>query len=163
MFGATKFVPFFFHHLAQPIEAQFYPGVRHIYGWGYNQRQKKPKEGKMKKQRQWDELYQQASHEIQQWRQAHKKATLTEIENTVDAELAKMRAQMIEDLALASEVANLKDVPVEKRPHCPACSVSLSANGKQKRQLVTEHEQAVNLSRSQGVCPQCGTSSFPPG
>jgi hypothetical protein len=88
---------------------------------------------------------------------------LTEIENTIDAELAKMRAQMIEDLALASEVADLKDVPVEERPQCRACGAPLSANGKQKRQLVTEHEQTVNLSRSQGVCPQCGMNSFPPG
>jgi len=117
----------------------------------------------MKKQRQWDALYQQASHKIQQWRQEHRKATLTEIENTVDAELAKMRAQMIEDLALVSDVTNLKDVPLKERPQCPECGVPLSANGKQKRQLVTEHEQAVNLNRSQGVCPQCGTSSFPPG
>jgi uncharacterized protein with PIN domain len=117
----------------------------------------------MKKQRQWDALYQQASDEIRQWRQENKKATLTEIENTVDAELAKMRAQMIEDLALASEVANLKDVPLKERPQCPECSAPLSANGKQKRQLVTEHEQAVNLSRSQGVCPQCGANYFPPG
>lgn len=74
-----------------------------------------------------------------------------------------MRAQMIEDLALASEIADLKDVPLEKRPQCPQCGTPLSANGKQERQLVTEHEQAVNLPRSQGVCPQCGMSSFPPG
>ncbi len=117
----------------------------------------------MKKQRQWDELYQQASHEIRQWRQAHKKATLTEIENTVDTELAKMRAKMIEDLALASEVADLKDVPLEERPQCPECGAPLSANGKQERRLVAEHEQGVNLSRSQGVCPQCGANYFPPG
>lgn len=117
----------------------------------------------MKKQKQWEALYQQASHEIRQWRKEHKKATLTEIENTVDAELAKMRAQMIEDLALASEVANLKDVPSERRSQCPECGRPLSANGKQERQLVTEHEEAVKLSRSQGVCPQCGATSFPPG
>ena len=117
----------------------------------------------MKKQRQWDALYQQANHEIRQWRKEHKKATLTEIENTVDGELAKMRAQMIEDLALASEVAELNDVSQEERPQCPECGAPLSANGKQKRQLVTEHEQAVNLTRSQGVCPRCGLSSFPPG
>ena len=117
----------------------------------------------MKKQRQWDALHQQASHAIQQWRKEHKKASLTEIENTVDAELAKMRAQMIEDLALASEVADLNDLPLEGRPQCSECGAPLSANGKQKRQLVTEHEQAVNLTRSQGVCPQCGLSFFPPG
>lgn len=116
----------------------------------------------MNKRNQWDALFQQASQEVQQWRQAHRKASLSDIENTVDAELATMRAQMIEDLAMASELADLNELQPERRPHCPRCGKPLSANGKQKRQLVTEHEQAVNLTRSKGVCPQCGLSSFPP-
>lgn len=117
----------------------------------------------MSDQKNWDELYKQASKEVLRWRRKHKRATLTEIEDTVDYELAKMRAKMIEDLALASELANLNDLSVKERPKCPECGKPLSANGKQKRQLVTEHEQAINLTRSKGVCPQCGASSFPPG
>lgn len=116
----------------------------------------------MSESKTWDDLFEEASEEVRRWRQKHKKATLTEIEDTVDSELAKMRAQMIQDLALASELANLNDVPIEERPKCPRCGEPLSANGKQKRQLVTEHEEAINLSRSKGVCPQCGASSFPP-
>lgn len=116
----------------------------------------------MKRKNQWEALFQEASREVEQWRGIHKKATLTEIENTVDAELARLRAQMIEDLALASEVADLNELPAEKRPKCPECGESLSANGKQGRQLVTDHEEAINLTRSKGVCPQCGASSFPP-
>ena len=110
----------------------------------------------------WDDLFEEASEEVLRWRRKHKKATLTEIEDTVDAELARMRAQMIQDLALASELANLNEMPVEERPTCPQCGEPLSANGKQKRQLVTEHEEAINLSRSKGVCPECGASFFPP-
>ena len=111
----------------------------------------------------WDDLFNEASQEVQRWRRKHKKATLTEIEDTVDSKLARMRAQMIQDLALASELANLNEVPVKERPRCPACGKPLSANGKQHRQLVTEHEEAINLTRSKGVCPECGASSFPPG
>jgi ribosomal protein S27AE len=117
----------------------------------------------MSSQKKWDELYEEASQEILSWRRKHKKATLTEIEDTVDAELAHMRAQMIQDLALASELANLHDMAVEERPKCAQCGQPLSANGKQTRQLVTEHEKAIDLTRSKGVCPQCGASSFPPG
>jgi uncharacterized protein with PIN domain len=117
----------------------------------------------MSGQTKWDDLYEEASQEVLRWRRKHKKATLTEIEDTVDAELARMRAQMIQDLALASELANLSDMPVEERPRCPQCGEPISANGKQERQLVTEHEEAIDLTRSKGVCPQCGTSSFPPG
>lgn len=117
----------------------------------------------MKKKDQWDALFQRASQEVEQWRGAHKKATLTEIENTVDGELAKLRAQMIEDLALASEMAELNELSTEERPRCPECGEPLSANGKQGRQLVTDYEEAINLTRSKGICPQCGASSFPPG
>lgn len=116
----------------------------------------------MSKQKKWADLYEEASQEVLSWRRKHKNATLTEIEDTVDAELARMRAQMIQDLALDSKLANLSAMPVEERPKCPECGAPLSANGKQKRQLVTEHEEAINLTRSKGVCPQCGTSSFPP-
>lgn len=117
----------------------------------------------MKKQKNWDELFEEASQEMLHWRQKHKKATLTEIEDTVDSELARMRAQMIQDLALASSLADLNDLPAEERPECPECGEPISANGKQKRQLVTEYEEAISLTRSKGVCPQCGASSFPPG
>ena len=117
----------------------------------------------MSESKNWDDLFEEASQEVLRWRRKHKKATLTEIEDTVDAELARMRAQMIQDLALASELANLTDMPSGERPKCPQCGEPLSANGKQKRQLVTEHEEAINLTRSKGVCPQCGASSFPPG
>ena len=117
----------------------------------------------MSGRKKWDDLYEEASQEVLSWRQKHKKATLTEIEDTVDAELARMRAQMIQDLALSSELANLNEMAAEERPKCPECGEPLSANGKQKRQLVTEHEEAINLTRSKGVCPQCGASFFPPG
>lgn len=116
----------------------------------------------MSESKKWDDLYEEASQEVLRWREKHKKATLTEIEDTVDAELAKMRAQMIQDLAMASELANLNDMSVEERPRCPQCGEPLSANGRQKRQLVTEYEEAITLTRSKGTCPHCGASSFPP-
>ena len=56
----------------------------------------------MSEKKNWDGLYKAASREVLRWRKKHKRATLTEIEDTVDAELARMRAQMIQDLAMAS-------------------------------------------------------------
>jgi ribosomal protein S27AE len=116
----------------------------------------------MRKSKTWDDLFAEASEEVRRWRREHKKATLTEIEDTVDSELAKMRARMIQDMALASELANLDEVSIEERPRCPRCGEPLSANGRQERQLVTEYEEAITLTRSKGVCPHCGASSFPP-
>lgn len=116
-----------------------------------------------KKPKQWDELFAEASQEVLQWRQKHKRASLTEIEETVDSELAKMRAQMIQDLALASERADLRSLPQEERPRCPHCGGPLVANGRQRRRLTTDHEQSIELERSKGYCQQCKLSFFPSG
>ena len=95
-----------------------------------------------KKKKNWDELYEEASREVMRWRKKHKRATLTEIEDTVDAELARMRAQMIQDLAMASETAELRSLAKEERPPCPQCGRPLVANGQQRRELVTDHERS---------------------
>ena len=39
--------------------------------------------------------------------------------------------------------------------------IAKSGNGTEERYLVTEHEQTIHLTRSKGVCPQCGLSLFP--
>ena len=115
----------------------------------------------MGKKKKWDDLYEEASREVMRWRRRHKKATMTEIEDTVDAELAKMRAQMIQDLAMESETADLRSLPKEERPKCPQCGRPLAANGRQRRELVTDHEQGVELERSKGYCRHCKQSFFP--
>ena len=117
----------------------------------------------MSKRKKWDQLYEEASREVVRWRKKHKRATLTEIEDTVDAELARMRAQMIEDLAMASETADLRSLPKEERPQCPQCGRPLVANGRQKRVLATDHEEGVELERSKGYCRYCKASFFPSG
>jgi len=116
-----------------------------------------------KKRQQWTESFQQASEEISEWREGNRRASLTDIENTVDGKLAKVRAEMIQELALESAMTDFKRLPPEERPKCPVCGEPLVANGKQKRQLTTTYEQQVELERSKGYCQGCGVSFFPPG
>ena len=117
----------------------------------------------MSEKQNWDELYEGASRDVLRWRKKHKRATLTEIEDTVDAELVRMRAQMIQDLAMASETADMRSLVKEERPQCPQCGRPLAANGQQRRELVTEHEEGVELERSKGYCRHCKLSFFPSG
>jgi hypothetical protein len=117
----------------------------------------------MSKRRNWDELFEEASRQVEQWRREHKRATLTEIEDTIDSELARMRAQMIQDLAMASDTADLRSVAEGERPKCPHCGRPLVADGRQKRTLTTDHEQGVELKRSKGYCRHCKLSFFPSG
>jgi YgiT-type zinc finger domain-containing protein len=97
---------------------------------------------------------------MREWRQAHPKATLREIETTLDERLAKVRARMLADVALASQAADL--VGSEERASCPQCGQPLEAHGPQERTLTTTGDQEVVLSRSYAVCPACGAGLFPP-
>lgn len=117
----------------------------------------------MKKQEKWIASFQEASDTISQWRQTHPRATFSDIENTVDEQLAQLRASMIQDLVEESRLTDFKQLTVAERPRCSACGRALAANGKQTRQLITRHDQVVELARSKGYCRHCHVSLFPPG
>lgn len=116
----------------------------------------------MNEREEWVRKFKKASSEISDWRVRHPRASLTEIENAVDDELAKLRAAMIQELAMESAMTDLQRLPLEERPKCPVCGRPLAANGKQKRRLTTTYEQSVELARSKGYCRHCGVSYFPP-
>ena len=118
---------------------------------------------KMSERDEWVRKFRQASSEISDWRGQHPRASLTEIENTVDDELAKLRAEMIQELALESALTDIKRLATEERPKCPKCGRPLAAHGKQKRRITTTYEQSVELERSKGYCSHCRVSYFPPG
>lgn len=117
----------------------------------------------MSEYKSWDELYDQATERSRAWRQANKQASLTDIENQVDDNLAELRAKMIQELAQASELSDLRQIAREQRPKCPDCGAIVNADGQRKRHLVTEHDQEVTLERSKATCPDCGLSFFPSG
>jgi hypothetical protein len=49
--------------------------------------------------RNWEKLGQEAMDAIKRWRLEHPKATLSEIEQALEAQLGNLRARMIEGLA----------------------------------------------------------------
>ena len=116
-----------------------------------------------KKNRDWQTLYAEVEESMRDWRKRHPQATFTEIETAVDEEMARVRAQMLEDLALDSKSTDWRGKGESERPKCSLCGTALQANGEQTRRLVTEHEQIVELRRNYGRCPECGASYFPPG
>jgi uncharacterized protein with PIN domain len=106
----------------------------------------------------WNELAEEVITGMKEWRLQHPKATLREIERALDERLAKMRARMLQDAALASAAADIQTATDEERPVCPECGAKLESRGKQDR-----HNQVLQLERSYGVCPACGAGFFPPG
>ena len=96
---------------------------------------------------------------IADWRQRHPRATWEELEATVEAELAALRARVLQDTALASDAVDLR----AERPPCPRCGTPLQAAGPRTRRLTTDHDQPIELARTYARCPACGGGLFPPG
>jgi YgiT-type zinc finger domain-containing protein len=98
---------------------------------------------------------------MMEWREQHPKATMAEIEAEVDQRLAGMRAQMIADMAMASQRAEWE--AGEEAGKCPQCGQAMEKKGQKKRKLATRGGKEIELEREYGVCPKCGQGIFPPG
>jgi uncharacterized protein with PIN domain len=109
----------------------------------------------------WQELAAEALSGLAAWRLEHPQATLAEIEVETDQRLAVLRARMVQDVAQASERAQMG--PAVARPTCPQCGCELRKKGAHQRRLTTRHEQTIALTRERMSCPQCGAGFFPPG
>jgi hypothetical protein len=97
---------------------------------------------------------------MREWREQHPQATMREIESILDEKLARLRARILQDTALASRA---RDWRGEEGVNCPECETKLERRGKQKRHLQTHGGEEVVLSRAYGECPTCGVGLFPPG
>jgi RNase P subunit RPR2 len=111
----------------------------------------------------WQAMSEAVQREMKAWRLEHPRATFSEMEEALDEQLDRQRARMLEDMALASDAADLSLMPPEERPTCPHCGAPLSSRGKEERRLQTEGDQEIILKRSYGVCPTCGVGFFPSG
>ena len=110
----------------------------------------------------WQPLGQDVMHAMQEWRRQHPRATFQEIETALDVQLARLRAQMLQDTALTSPSADLPTMSETERSQCPQCGTRLTAQGTPPRTRVTEYDETIQLSRSYATCPQCGAGLFPP-
>ena len=111
----------------------------------------------------WSQVAEGVMLEIREWREEHPRATLTEIEAAVDGLWAKARTRLIQDLALASDAKDIGDASGDSCSRCPDCGRQLESRGEKVRKLNDHHDQRIELRRSYGVCPACGTGFFPPG
>ena len=111
----------------------------------------------------WHELSEEVITGMKEWRLQHPRASFAEIEAALDQRLARLRARMLQDAALASAAADWQQSRPEEWPICPSCGQRLESGGNQERRLQTQGRQAIVLRRKYGVCPACGAGFFPPG
>jgi hypothetical protein len=110
---------------------------------------------------QWRALSEEALTGITEWRLQHPRASLKAIEAALDDRLSKVRARRLQDAALASDQADWTAGPDGERPRCPNCEPPLRSAGSQTRQIQTQDGHALALSRTYGVCPECGAAFSP--
>jgi hypothetical protein len=110
----------------------------------------------------WHQVTQEVMTGISDWRVQHPTATFREIETELDTRLARLRARMLEDLALQSAATSWRDESRSQHPTCPTCDTPLQDRGTHARSVQTHGGQHLTLKRSYGVCPACGTGLFPP-
>ena len=68
---------------------------------------------------------------LREWRALHPKATLAEIETELDRRMARVRAQMLADLALASSATDVQaEAPRCVRSVAGACGMRACAPGR---------------------------------
>ena len=111
----------------------------------------------------WRALSEEVLSGMKEWRQAHPRATLREIEEAVIERMSRLTARMIQDMALSSATTEWSSQPPSDRPPCPHCGTALQARGKRSRHLQSTGGHDLELTRNYGTCPTCRAGIFPPG
>jgi hypothetical protein len=91
---------------------------------------------------------------LQVWRREHSNASFAEMERAVEEELARVRSQMLTELAGARG---------ERLQLCPQCGRRMQRRGERTRVLEIPGGVPVDLTRAHHVCPYCSLGLFPPG
>jgi hypothetical protein len=60
---------------------------------------------------QWRALSEKVLREMKEWRLGHPRATFSEMETALDEQLDRLRAQMLEDIALAVSLQDIVEKP----------------------------------------------------
>ena len=97
------------------------------------------------------------TRKMSQWQNENPHATLTEMEEAVEAELAQLRKQLVEEMVQEKEAA------IQEVPDCPQCGHKMVKNGRRQRELKGKEGQIVQIDRQQWRCLSCATTLFPPG
>ena len=112
----------------------------------------------------WRALAESVAEELTAWREAHPRASLTQIEDAVFEAMQRLQARALQQVVLASAVADVAAQRVAERPTCPTCSGRLEPRGRQRRTIRPARQRApLEVDRSYAVCAECGAGLFPPG
>ena len=91
---------------------------------------------------------------LKDWRRSHPNATFLEMERAVEEQVARMRAQMLHEIATDRG----REIML-----CPQCGRRMWRRGEDTRELEIPGGIPIALSRDYHTCPHCALGLFPPG
>ena len=107
-------------------------------------------------------IYDEIVTGMKEWRVAHPKATLREIEQEARKRVSRLEVYLIQGSAMENPTREWTGHEPEQRPTCPHGGEPLVARGKHVRKLQATAGREVRLERTYGTCPRCETGFFPP-
>ena len=111
----------------------------------------------------WAGVAASVEQELVEWRVAHPRATLVEIEDAVQAALSRLQARYLSDLVQASAAAAGPAAEAERLRCACGGTVELGGGAKERNVLTPRQAVPLRLRRRYGTCSACGTGLFPPG
>jgi uncharacterized protein with PIN domain len=112
----------------------------------------------------WRGLADEVGRELVSWREAHPRATLSEIEDAVLEVTERLQARLLKDLAEASAATDPGGVAAAERGRCPECGGEVEPSGYGERTVQVQRQRhPLRLRRGYVECSACGVGRFPPG
>src|SRR5260370_6778007 len=106
----------------------------------------------------WQAASEAVARELVAWREAHPRANLTQIEDAGFEAMQRLQARALQQVVLASAVADVAAQPVAERPTRPTCGGRLAPRRRPRRTIRPARPRApLDLDRSYRVCADCGT------
>ncbi len=99
---------------------------------------------------------------LRAWRQAHPHASFDEIEDAVQAEMARWQVRLMEQLLPAQTPVDAPADSQEAPPVCGTCGMGMQRSGRRRREVQSRQGPPMLFERDYYVCPACGAGLFPP-
>lgn len=105
----------------------------------------------------WQKKFEKREKELKKWWEETEEVSLTAMEDAIDEQLAKLRRDLLAEMA-----QELEEKGIEEERLCPRCEKPLSRNGEKKREIRLKGGEKLKIEREQRRCPECGMTIFPP-
>jgi hypothetical protein len=112
----------------------------------------------------WQATSEAVARELVEWREAHPRASLTQIEDAVFEAMQRLQARALQQGRLGQRGGRCGGTAGWRPTDVSDVSWSTGPRGRQRRTIRPARQRApLEVDRSYAVCAECGAGLFPPG